>query len=621
MTFLNLQHWIVQHINVWQLFGYLSLILSTGFLLLAGYQRAWNKRSWTLLVSAFVFGSGLGSMFLPSIMGALLGGSIIFLLVKRLIGFSDSSADLFVIYMITVVGIGRLGCLFSGCCFGSVTDLPWGIQYSMGNLAHWLHFHSGQQPYLHDPSLRVHPVQLYEALVLLGLMLPAALLASRRKGSGTTILSTFGASYFLLRFFLEFVRGMSNVWWSEIYLGPVSLFQVFLLSIACTFVLFSIYVWRRPADPAYEKDLSPLLDERWIFSGIIFSTLLLSDHFQRVQIILLLSLLPINLWLFYLTWEANHESKPHFNPRWVMGISGFMILLSTQAFLGDPGQSQTPVFEKSRWLYDISQAGQNAKLVRLGDRRLSFSDYARRKQIFYNLPDSTEYDSTLHQKAMLDLKDPIVTYSLGGSYTSYEFDLPTCGGDPVTEKVVSSSFMASIDRERSRSERVSSYINGRMEFSQGSITPSTTNEKNYLRYGTLFLNGGLDGEVIGAGLGFGLLAARGLDKEYIPFMPAAYLRLGPREIHIEAGLNDRYYHRPGIANIHMSLGHKPITGTGWQVGIGNRGPLLISSMVYFATATRLRIGSLFLADVTVSIIGGEHANGFGTTVMLRLPGR
>jgi uncharacterized membrane protein YdjX (TVP38/TMEM64 family) len=108
MTFLNLQHWIVQHINVWQLFGYLSLILSTGFLLLAGYQRAWNKRSWTLLVSAFVFGSGLGSMFLPSIMGALLGGSIIFLLVKRLIGFSDSSADLFVIYMITVVGIGRL---------------------------------------------------------------------------------------------------------------------------------------------------------------------------------------------------------------------------------------------------------------------------------------------------------------------------------------------------------------------------------------------------------------------------------------------------------------------------------------------------------------------------------
>jgi len=154
MVFNEIQHWLEIHINVWQFFGYLNVLLSSGFLLFLGYKRGWDRTNWTLLVTAFVFGSGLGTMLLPSIMGALLGGMLVYLLVKHLIQFPHSAADLFAVYMILFIGIGRLGCLFSGCCFGTVTTLPWGITYGLGNLPHWLHFHTGQITDIHSPSLK-----------------------------------------------------------------------------------------------------------------------------------------------------------------------------------------------------------------------------------------------------------------------------------------------------------------------------------------------------------------------------------------------------------------------------------------------------------------------------------
>jgi len=47
--------------------------------------------------------------------------------------------------------LGRLGCLFEGCCYGRPTTLPWGVVMK--------HSEYGSVP--------LHPVQLYEALYLL----------------------------------------------------------------------------------------------------------------------------------------------------------------------------------------------------------------------------------------------------------------------------------------------------------------------------------------------------------------------------------------------------------------------------------------------------------------------
>lgn len=52
-------------------------------------------------------------------------------------------------------GIGRIGCFFGGCCFGSPTSLPWGVVALQGE----------------QRGLRVHPWPLYEsvyALLLFG---------------------------------------------------------------------------------------------------------------------------------------------------------------------------------------------------------------------------------------------------------------------------------------------------------------------------------------------------------------------------------------------------------------------------------------------------------------------
>lgn len=51
--------------------------------------------------------------------------------------------------------IGRLGCFMAGCCYGRPTDLPWGLTFthpeSLGPL-----------------GIKVHPTQIYESLLVLG---------------------------------------------------------------------------------------------------------------------------------------------------------------------------------------------------------------------------------------------------------------------------------------------------------------------------------------------------------------------------------------------------------------------------------------------------------------------
>lgn len=88
-------------------------------------------------------------------------------------------------------GIGRLGCLAAGCCYGRHTDLPWGV--SMAG----------------DPSR--HPTQVYEAVlnlalfgVLVRFVLPRVADKRWREGAG---LASYVLGYAALRFAVEFLRG------------------------------------------------------------------------------------------------------------------------------------------------------------------------------------------------------------------------------------------------------------------------------------------------------------------------------------------------------------------------------------------------------------------------------
>ena len=82
-------------------------------------------------------------------------------------------------------GIGRVGCFLTGCCFGSVCDLPWSV-----------HMHGEFR----------HPVQLYEAFGLFFLVY-LMLKFIQQKRSNLFIFTRYLMYYSVLRFVVEFFRG------------------------------------------------------------------------------------------------------------------------------------------------------------------------------------------------------------------------------------------------------------------------------------------------------------------------------------------------------------------------------------------------------------------------------
>ena len=617
MTFSAIQHWIDQSVDVWQLFGYFNVLASTTLLLLLGFQRGWQRSQWTLLVSTFAFGTGIGTMVIPSITGALLGGILFFSLVKRLLQFKHPTADLFAIYIIVFIGVGRLGCMFSGCCFGTVTELPWGISYGVGNLAHWLHFHTAQIADLNGNSLPVHPVQLYESMFLLLGALPLALYAQHRKTSGRVILSGFVAAYFLQRFVLEFFRDMSNVWWSEVYWGPISVFQVFLLLVSLGSFAYLAYATRNPYSFQRRSQFTLILPPSTpvvILSALLAGTALFSNHFQKIQLVLLFLLLSGSILAqieHYLSTQKRLDMR--LSP-FVAGGFALILLFNTNTFFSGFDQNQTPVLQKSTWLFGINN--NNQKLIRIGNQNLKFSDYSRVSNLLRNEGDPLNIDSTHHSMAMLDFETPRISYALGGSYAALEFERSGCGGDVYTEKVKSNSFMAVMNRDRSRGQRWATYINGRFEYSSGTLQTDDEPERPF-KYTFGVINTGLEAELIGAGIGVGVAGNRSLDFDEYALIPSAYLRFGPREFHIEAGFNDRYYVEPGFLNMHFNLGHKSTRGRGYQIGFGNRGPLPLATLGTYATITNLQLGNLPKADLSFHILGEN--DGFATTLMFRFP--
>jgi phosphatidylglycerol:prolipoprotein diacylglycerol transferase len=92
------------------------------------------------------------------------------------------------------LGLTRIGCFLSGCCFGTPTELPWGVVFPPESHAGSIH-----------PGVPLHPAQLYDALI--GFTIFGVLLAldKKRMPRGhlfvTLILLTSAT-----RFLLDFVR-------------------------------------------------------------------------------------------------------------------------------------------------------------------------------------------------------------------------------------------------------------------------------------------------------------------------------------------------------------------------------------------------------------------------------
>lgn len=104
------------------------------------------------------------------------------------------------------LGLGRLGCVMVGCCFGHTCDLPWALTFPSHSPASEWQF---RQKLLSTPtaeSLAVHPTQLYESLAAFAIAALTILFVQGRKRYDGQVFAVFCVTYALSRFVIEFWR-------------------------------------------------------------------------------------------------------------------------------------------------------------------------------------------------------------------------------------------------------------------------------------------------------------------------------------------------------------------------------------------------------------------------------
>lgn len=131
-----------------------------------------------------------GLVFYGGLVGATLAG-ILYLRLKKLPLWK--MADILAPSIALGYVFGRVGCLLNGCCYGRECSLPWAIRYPENNP-------------LHAPTTPVHPTQIYESLLNLGLYVALVWLFRRKKFDGQ-VFGAYLVGYAVLRSFVEMFRG------------------------------------------------------------------------------------------------------------------------------------------------------------------------------------------------------------------------------------------------------------------------------------------------------------------------------------------------------------------------------------------------------------------------------
>jgi phosphatidylglycerol:prolipoprotein diacylglycerol transferase len=109
---------------------------------------------------------------------------------------------------------GRIGCLMNGCCFGRACSLPWAIHFPDDHPTH---------------GAGVHPTQIYEAALNLGLYAALAGLYRRKRFDGQ-IFALYLVFYAVLRAFVEMFRGDYTAYYLNGAATPAQVLSIFIFA-------------------------------------------------------------------------------------------------------------------------------------------------------------------------------------------------------------------------------------------------------------------------------------------------------------------------------------------------------------------------------------------------------
>jgi phosphatidylglycerol:prolipoprotein diacylglycerol transferase len=145
-----------------------------------------------------------------TIMAGIVGGYLGVEFTKWALEIRVKTGDTFAAPVAIAVSIGRLACFVGGCCYGTVTTMPWGVCFPT----------SGD-------SVPRHPTQIYEAIfhaVAAGLLI---WLEMRGLFRGQ-LMKLYILSYLVYRFFSEWLRpeaslalSLTAYQWASVLLFPV----------------------------------------------------------------------------------------------------------------------------------------------------------------------------------------------------------------------------------------------------------------------------------------------------------------------------------------------------------------------------------------------------------------
>lgn len=156
--------------------------------------------------------------------------------------------DVFALPTLAGLAVHRVGCFIAGCCWGDIVrgehagefaaqvqttsflgELAGGVQYPPGSLPYEQHLALGLIEPGAPESLSVYPVQLYEAALLLILVLLLMRVPWRRLPRGTLAILTV-VCYALMRFFIEYLRAD----------GSIAVGNLTVPQLQCIILMFSV---------------------------------------------------------------------------------------------------------------------------------------------------------------------------------------------------------------------------------------------------------------------------------------------------------------------------------------------------------------------------------------------
>ncbi len=537
------------HLDVWTLLGRLPLALCVVLLLAGGHKRQWPWRANVLATAAFAAGLSLGAWLLPSVLGALAGGLLLWFLAQRLLALHDPPLTALAIGITALIAIGRVGCLLTGCCFGRPTDLPWGVHYGPGSFA--LTLHRALRDVAPDAlqSLAVHPYPLYESLGL-AVWLLLLLAFARRFRAQSAVLAATAAFDLALRFAIDGHRAMLNVWWAATgsWLG-IDRFR-WLLAFAA--LLCSALAWRlevhartrRAPLPVPVRAVSPQV--AWaLYLGVWLVAFLTRFGATPLLHWTLLAALAVGALALPLpAWLAER------NLRWLGPVTALLLLVPLvlpRAVQADAGGPVPLAADASRtWLYE--PVPRQKALVRVGSNQ-DARDVIQQRERGLGIDPTDEPERT--QQVWLG------GTGVGGLSNYTETSSDYCGGPSsvINHAVKAGGGAATVDWQIPVLESSTVHIGARGGFLQESdqthtttttvasgTTPSQTTQAEALRSYTvtsLTAWAEIEDEYVAFGLG-GLVAQQsdGITPSQI-VMPGGHLRLGVPLFSLDAGVNDR----------------------------------------------------------------------------------